>query len=409
MLSTKGPLVTVLMPMYNGEQYLYEAIESILNQTYRHFELLIINDGSTDRSVSIVESFDDPRIRLAHNETNLGIVATLNKGIAMARGKYIARMDCDDISFPNRLERQTTFLERNPDTGICAGNIQIIQGGRGVHLEAAAFDPYEVQFRLLFYCCLAHPTVMMRKDSMDQYNLGYRPVGAEDYDLWVQAVKKVKIHKLAETVLYYRDHGGQLTKTNADGIQSSNDLVIMQQLETLGAQPSERAIRLHQLIGAKIASSRFRRSLLPHDQVKEAMEWLAFLNERNNHAKVYNKDAFNSFIGRLHSELTDFLEKINEIKERSHKKIYLFGCGRIGETYLNYLRHEGIQVMGFLDNSPTRWGEYINGVPVLNPSILGEEITPFLVIVTSIHAEEIMAQLENMGLSSHDEFMEPFY
>jgi len=97
-MSLENPKVTVLMPVYNGEQYLREAIESILTQSFTDFEFLIINDGSTDSSVEIIESYDDPRIRLIHNEANLKLVATLNKGVDLARGEYIARMDCDDIS-----------------------------------------------------------------------------------------------------------------------------------------------------------------------------------------------------------------------------------------------------------------------------------------------------------------------
>lgn len=409
MFESIEPLVTVLMPVYNGEEYLHEAIESILNQTYCNFELLIINDGSTDHSVKIIESFHDPRIRLEHNETNLKIAATLNKGIGLAKGKYIARMDCDDISFPTRIEQQVAFMEQNPDFGICAGNISI-QGNWSTSLESLAFGPDEVRIRLLFYCCLAHPTIMMRKETFEKHNLLYRPVHAEDYDLWVRAAKKIKIHKLEDPVLYYRNHGEQLTQTNAEGIRNSNDLVIRRQLEFLGITPSNNKIQLHKSIGERISTSRLRRPLIPYHQVTETFDWLEYLNEQNNKTQVYNKEAFDLFINNLKVDLSDFLVKIKEIRPQStHKKIYLFGCGRIGKTYLDFFEHEGIQVTGFLDNSSKKWGGFNEGIPIYNPLILSEEKAPFLVIVTSVYANEIHTQLENMGLKLNVHFKEPLY
>ena len=112
------PMVTVLMAVYNGEKFLKEAMESILTQTFTDFEFLIINDGSTDNSVKIIEEFNDPRIRLIHNEKNLKLIASLNKGISLAKGKYIARMDCDDISMPYRLEKEVDFLENSLEYGL---------------------------------------------------------------------------------------------------------------------------------------------------------------------------------------------------------------------------------------------------------------------------------------------------
>ena len=115
----KNTKVTVLMPVYNGEIYLKQAIESILHQTLSDFEFLIINDGSTDASVEIIQSIKDPSIRLLHNRTNLTLVPTLNKGLELARGEYVARMDCDDISLPERLAKQVEFMDRFRDVGVC--------------------------------------------------------------------------------------------------------------------------------------------------------------------------------------------------------------------------------------------------------------------------------------------------
>jgi len=122
----KNSLVTVLMPVYNGEKYLNEAIDSILNQTYTNFEFLIINDGSTDRSVEIIKGYNDSRIKLIHNKKNMGLVYTLNRGLALALGKYIVRMDADDISLPNRFKLQLDFMEINTEVALCSGNAMSI-------------------------------------------------------------------------------------------------------------------------------------------------------------------------------------------------------------------------------------------------------------------------------------------
>ena len=114
-----NPKVTVLMPVYNCEKYLRESIESILNQTFKDFEFLIINDGSSDKSAEIVESYNDNRINFVQNEKNIGLAASLNRGLDIAKGEYIARMDADDISLPERLEKQVRFMETNPQIGIC--------------------------------------------------------------------------------------------------------------------------------------------------------------------------------------------------------------------------------------------------------------------------------------------------
>ncbi len=120
-----NPKVTVLMPVYNAEKYLKTAIESILKQTFSDFELLIINDGSTDGSEEIIRSFNDKRIRLFNNEQNLGIIKTLNKGLNLAKGEYIIRMDADDISLPDRLELQVKYMEENPGIGISGTQARI--------------------------------------------------------------------------------------------------------------------------------------------------------------------------------------------------------------------------------------------------------------------------------------------
>lgn len=200
-----NPKVTVLMPVYNGEKYLREAIDSILNQTFTDFEFLIINDGSTDASVDIINSYDDPRIRLLHNKQNLKLIATLNKGLALANGTYIARMDCDDISLPTRLEKQVEFMDENEHIGLCGTWIQFMGERNGVIGKYPNLNQ-ELKVRILFSNCFAHPSVIIRKNFFDIYNLKYDEnyLHVEDYALWIKCCQFFAVANIEEVLLRYR-------------------------------------------------------------------------------------------------------------------------------------------------------------------------------------------------------------
>jgi glycosyltransferase involved in cell wall biosynthesis len=196
------PKVTVLMPVYNAEKFLDEAIRSILNQTFTDFEFLIIDDGSEDRSIEIVESYDDPRIRLIRNDSNFGITSTLNRGIDLARGHFIARMDADDISYPERLEKQTKYLTENPDCALLSTWAREISEF-GEPLRIGGWKSRHYYYYLIFRCVMYHPTVMFRRDAVitvGKYALPY----SEDYELWNRIARKFKIASLEEVLLDYR-------------------------------------------------------------------------------------------------------------------------------------------------------------------------------------------------------------
>ena len=194
------PFVSVVMPVYNAEQYLNEAIDSILLQSYSNFELIIINDGSTDKSRDIISGYQDKRIKLLNNDQNQGIVYTLNRGIENSRGKYIVRMDSDDISYPERIEKQVCFMEVHPDIGICAGLTETF----GAYIERSSLplrNPEEVKCSLLFDTAIAHPTVIMRAELLNKHHLRYQNYIAEDYIMWVSALGHCKLSVLPEVIL----------------------------------------------------------------------------------------------------------------------------------------------------------------------------------------------------------------
>lgn len=209
-----NPTISVIMPVYNGEKYLCEAIDSILNQTYQDFEFIIINDGSTDNSENIIQSYKDKRIVYLNNEKNSGICVTLNKGLDIAKGKYIARMDCDDISFPKRLETQVRYMEKFPQTAVVGSDIIVFGEDIEDHYFSNPHTPEMCKVGLLFNSSLAHPTVMIRKSVIDNHHLYYKDAyrGREDFELWWQISKIADITNIKEPLLKYRIHSSQVTQ-----------------------------------------------------------------------------------------------------------------------------------------------------------------------------------------------------
>lgn len=210
---TIGNKVTVLMPFYNAEAYLREAIDSILRQSYADFDFLIIDDGSTDDSAAIVESYDDPRIRLLRNDGNHGICYTLNRGIDESESEYIVRMDADDISEPRRIEWQVRFMDSHPEVGASGGNLIIFGEGMEPRPFIMNHDRYECRAELLFNSSIPHPSAIIRRKVIEEYNLRYRDEyrGIEDFELWWQIAKHSFITNQNKAILRYRKHRLQTT------------------------------------------------------------------------------------------------------------------------------------------------------------------------------------------------------
>lgn len=198
------------MSVYNGEKYLKEAIDSILRQTYRDFEFLIINDASRDSSRDIILGYDDPRIKLVDNKVNLGLTASLNKGLQLAKGKYIARMDADDISLQERFSNQIKYMDENSETGLC-GTWFITFGLKNMMVKTIS-DPDLLASTLLIKNQVGHPTAMIRKSVLEKYNLSYDESlqTSQDYNLWLKISRVSRVTNLAKPLLMYRVHPRQI-------------------------------------------------------------------------------------------------------------------------------------------------------------------------------------------------------
>lgn len=248
-MTDRPPRVTVLMPVYNGERFLRGALESILSQTFTDFEFLIIDDGSTDQSAEIVRTYNDSRIRLVQNESNLKLTASLNRGLSLARGEYIARMDADDVCMPERLEKQVRFLDENQHVDILGTDVEMIDHAGALWLGSKPFRlPRKhgaIRWMLYFVCPIYHPTVMMRRtvmDSLDGYSLDF-PY-AEDYDLWLRAAAQVQIGNVPDILLKLRIHESSKVAANTRLHEKYSELAVQNATElTLGKEVSANSIR----------------------------------------------------------------------------------------------------------------------------------------------------------------------
>jgi len=210
------PKVSVVMSVYNGEKYLKEAIESILDQTFIDFEFIIINDGSTDSSLNILKEFEqkDKRIKVISRE-NKGLVISLNEGVKLAQGEYIARMDADDVSDPKRLEKQLKYAQ-NEGLWVCGTWAKKVND-KGEAIGDMNYPPSSKKIKsyALLHNPFIHPSVIFKKDIFEKvggYNQNFKNI--EDYELWTRIVFKYKTGNMSEMLLSYRVHTEQVTKKN---------------------------------------------------------------------------------------------------------------------------------------------------------------------------------------------------
>ena|SRR3989344_2621648 len=285
-MKPKNPKVTVLMPVYNAEKYLREAIESILSQTFKNFEFLIINDGSTDKSKDVILSYNDPRIIYSENSKNLGIAKTLNKGMNLARGNYIARMDGDDISHPDRLQEQIEFMDDNRHVGVCGTWLQTINNNKE-EIWKSPIAHEEIRSLMLFHDAIYHPTVVIRRDIIKKHNLRYSESirYAEDYEFWTRTTKYTRLSNLQEVLLYHRVYHNKHIDAYLKIQEKSADRVRLSQLYKLGIRPDQHEFSIHMAISCW----RFK----PEKKfVTATKKWLEKLLLSNCRANQYHHDIF---------------------------------------------------------------------------------------------------------------------
>jgi glycosyltransferase involved in cell wall biosynthesis len=277
--------ISVILPSYNAEKFLADAIDSILKQTYTQFELLLIDDGSTDSTAEIISKFKDDRILYIKNEKNLGLIATLNKGIELSKGEFIARMDADDISLPQRFEKQLAYFSQQPTAAAC-GSWYLNFNGR-TSKRIVKDDNDWLRANLLFTSCLCHPSTMIRKEVLTKNNIHYRQdyKHAEDYDLWIEISKVSKLGNVQEFLFKYRSHSQQVSEQNRTTQKSSAAIIRRNYLTFLQIPFSEEEFRIHEII----ANNELIRSA---DELAKLEKWLLKLSVADH------SPGFSAFIGK---------------------------------------------------------------------------------------------------------------
>ena len=289
------PKVSVLMPVYNAEAYLKQAIESILNQTYGDFEFLIVNDGSTDGSRAVIESFTDARIQLIDNKNNLGIAQSRNKGLDKARGEYIALMDSDDISLPQRLAKQVAFMDGHRECGVC-GSWMLTIGRREGHIITYPTDCETIRCSMFFKNKgVANPAAIIRKSFFDRLKIRYDPdlKCFSDYDFWARCLHATQFANVNEVLLNYRLHETNTDRRVPDAEQIKTLTKIRcTLLAQLGIYPAPREIEVHNsLCSMSFAPSK--------DFILSAAQWLRTIKTANDKLGLYANPLFASMLGEL--------------------------------------------------------------------------------------------------------------
>jgi len=294
------------MPVYNGEKYLKESINSILNQTYKNFEFIIINDGSTDKSEEIINKFNDTRIVKLKNSTNIGIVETLNIGINKAKSKFIARMDCDDIANLKRFEIQLNFFKKNPEYGLCGTWAQNINStGNIIENNKTLINHNDIKCALIFGNQFIHSSIMVKSEIIKKHKYDIRYKDAEDYKLWTNIVGESKCYNIPLYLIKYRIHNTSISYIENINQKILNKKISAELLQDFKIKFDEVTISIH----VNLLNKNYQPG-----EIKIIYEWLSLL--KLHLPKKYNSTSFQNICSNI------LLNKI--IYKKSLKSIFKY-------------------------------------------------------------------------------------
>lgn len=284
-----NPVISVIMPVYNAQTYLHECMNSVLNQTFSDFEFIIIDDCCTDNTASILSSYNDARIKIFKNETNLGLTKSLNRAIELAQGKYIARMDADDICLPARFEKQVQLLEANPQIGLCGTWYESFGDRAGIARYSTTH--HEIVLGLLYQSQFCHPTVMMRKEILDKHHLRYDTnfTTAQDYELWSRMAHVCEAANVPEVLLRYRFHAESISSKKKEQQLQNRIKIIANQFAKMGVVISDEQIELF----TRFCHSKFDFAVEETDHLET---FLVKAIAANNNSGFLKKELFADFV-----------------------------------------------------------------------------------------------------------------
>jgi glycosyltransferase involved in cell wall biosynthesis len=323
---SRNECIAVLMPVYNAEKFLKEAIDSVLQQTYKNLSLVLVNDGSSDSSENIILSYSDPRIVYLKNEKNSGIVAALNKGLENIQCEYIARMDADDIAAPDRLQKQKDFMDKNPSVGVC-GCFYKMFGTRNEVVKLYQ-NSEEIKAYLVFGSQLCHPGVMMRTALLKEKQLSYRAAHPhmEDYDLWYRMKDLTEFANIPEVLLEYRVSGENVTLRNAATKLERKMKFYAELLSTMGITATDKQLLLHvSMVYPQLVNAEF--------ESRDYKDWLKTLINANDRARIFPAAAFKRELQKKWDHLFYAMHE----KGNSSLLSYAFAAGGLSSAQVLYL------------------------------------------------------------------------
>lgn len=287
----QNPSVTVMMPVRNGAKYIRKAIESILCQTFTDFELLILDDGSTDQTVNIVRSYKDKRIRLIQNDKSLNLAEARQKAVVLSRGKYIAYLDSDDRALPQRLAEQIQFLNKNSDISVVGSWVEIIdeKGNSKRTIWKHTSSPDIIPSILLFRNCFTQSSVLLKKECLltTSYRSKYWP--APDFDLWARLSQKYKMANIPKVLTYYRVHQENSSMQKQKEIKKCTQLIFSNSLKRFGFMPTLEEIKVHDSLERQ--SEEFT-----DEEINNIQIWLLKLHSKNQKTHIYSDKIFERIV-----------------------------------------------------------------------------------------------------------------
>lgn len=303
-----NPDISVVIASYNNENYIAETIQSILNQTYKYFELIIVDDCSTDNSRDVINSFSDPRIRLLTLNENRGPGIARNTGIKASKAKYVAIIDSDDIACPERLQKQYEFMEKNLQIGASGSWMKVINT-ETVMQSAPEFD--RIKLNSLFNSPLPNPSVIFRKAVLFENNIFYNEQyrQAQDYDLWAKLMWVTELANIPEVLTFYRVHENSITSVHKEKQVQNANIIRLEQLKRYGMNPSEQESDAHRSL-----STHYR--TLKDEELKKLMEWAFKLYNMALDKKICDKNYVIEVIG---SKIPFFFKRCEDLSTKTLK------------------------------------------------------------------------------------------
>tara|TARA_B100000029_G_scaffold301281_1_gene294177 strand:- start:33804 stop:34880 length:1077 start_codon:yes stop_codon:yes gene_type:complete len=288
-----NPVITVLMSVYNGERYIQESIESILTQTYENFEFIIIDDGSKDKTKELIRSYDDKRIKFFVNKKNIGLTKSLNIGLKFSKGKYIARMDADDISLPDRLEKQVNYMNINKDIDICGSWAKTIGENFG-EIRKYPVNHDEIKCNLLFNNIMCHSSVMMREKIFSDGKVKYDPsiLYAQDFEFFARLINTYIFANIPEVLIHYRIHENQIAEKKKKEQSLIANTIITRQLNKINIKPTNKELSLHRNI-IELRKEESKKLIL------ETEGWLLKVIDGNDRTNYYDREKIRIFINKI--------------------------------------------------------------------------------------------------------------